>query len=219
MSTHPALVAGSLGGLEPSEIWEILKHIPSRTRVEIFSHLDENLQIDMVGVLKREELANLISDMSPGDRVDLLKSIPEDQREALMPALAQAEREDIQRLSSYPKGTAGAIMPSECVTLSPHLFPAEALAKLRLEAPDKETIYYAYVVDDRRKLIGFVSLFVSLKDLILAFSNKRIEEIMHHNVIFAKVSDDQKDAARKIQKYDLLALPVINESSQLGPRK
>lgn len=211
LSMHPALVADSLGGLEPGEIWEILKYIPSRTRVEIFSHLDENLQIDMVGVLKREELANLISDMSPDDRVDLLKSIPEDKREALMPALAQAEREDIRRLSSYPEGTAGAIMTSEYVTLSPHLFPEEALAKLRLEAPDKETIYYAYVVDGRRKLIGFVSL----KDLILAPSNKRIEEIMHQNVIFARVSDDQEDAARKIQKYDLLALPVINGSDAL----
>lgn len=208
---HPALIADSLGGLEPSEVWEILVHIPSQTQVEIFSHLDESVQMEMVEVLKREELASLISEMPSDDRVDILKGIPENKREALMPAIAQAEREDIRRLSSYPEGTAGAIMTSEYVTLSPFLTPEEALAKLRLEAPDKETIYYAYVVDDKRRLIGFVSL----KDLILAPLNNRVKEIMHSDVIFARGGDDQEDAARKIQKYDLLALPVINGNDAL----
>ena len=142
---------------------------------------------------------------------DLLKRIPEDRREAILPALAQAEREDIRRLSSYEEGTAGAVMTSDYAVLTPDLTAAEAIDKLRKEAPNKETVYYAYVVDQDRRLVGFVSL----KDLILARSWDRIESFMHQEVIFANALDDQEDAARTIQKYDLLALPVVNGNDVL----
>lgn len=125
--------------------------------------------------------------------------------------MAEAEREDIRRLTNYEDGTAGAVMTSDYATLSPDLTVAAAIERLREVAPDKETIYYSYVVDDDRKLLGFVSL----KDLILARRDATVRDIMHEDVISAKTSDDQEEAARIIQKYDLIALPIVNDEGAL----
>jgi len=205
-SSHPADIAEFLSGLETREIWEVLSRIDPRVAADVFVELDDDTQTAVIDLLGRHEFARLVTVMSPDERADLVKRLPEDRLEALLPSLAQAEREDIRRLASYPEGTAGSVMTSDYATLSPDLTAAEAIAKLRREAPDKETIYYAYVVDERRKLLGFVSL----KDLILARSDARVADLMHEDVIFAKADDDQEDAARKIAKYDLIALPVVN---------
>jgi magnesium transporter len=210
-TVHPALVAEFISALKPQEIWEILNHLPASMRGEIFSHLDEEVQMAMVDRLKRDDLGRLLSDMPPDDRVDLLKHFPEEKREAIIPAMAQAEREDLRRLIAYPEGSAGSVMTSDYATLTPDLSADEAIAKLRREAPDKETIYYTYVIDDRQRLIGFVSL----KDLIVAPPQARVGDIMHQDVIAVRASDDQEDVARKIQKYDLLAVPVVDDQESL----
>ena len=205
-SAHPAVVAEMISALPISHAWAVLQYAAAPLRAEIFSHLDEDLQVEMIIDLRREEAARLLSDMSPDDRADLFGHLPENLRESVLPALAQAEREDIRRLSAHREGTAGAVMTSDYATLPPQLTAAQAVEHLRDVAPDKETIYYAYVVDENRRLLGFVSL----EDLILARRDARVGDIMHHEVIFARVQDDQEDAARKIQKYDMLALPVLN---------
>ena len=210
-SLHPAQVAEFLSALNPPEIWEILRHVSPQLRGEIFSHLDEEVQIEMIKTLGREAMGKLLSDMPPDDRVDLVKRLPKKLRDVIIPAMAQAEREDLRRLIAYQEGTAGSVMTSEYAVLTPNLTVEEAIAKLRREAPDKETIYYSYVVDDNQKLIGFVSL----KDLILAPPKARVKDIMHEDVIYARVYDDQEEVARMIQKYDLLAIPVVDEQDRL----
>ncbi|MDY6824538.1 MAG: magnesium transporter [Thermodesulfobacteriota bacterium] len=210
-SGHPAVVAELISALSSEEAWTVLRHADTALRSEIYSHLDDDLQVEIVGSLRREEVARLLTDMPPDDRADLFKQLPENLRESVLPALAHAEREDIRRLSAYREETAGAVMTSDYATLSPQLTASQAIERLREVAPDKETIYYAYVVDERRKLLGFVSL----KDLIVARREARVEDIMHPEVIFARVEDDQEDAARQIQKYDLLALPVTNGGDAL----
>jgi magnesium transporter len=210
-SAHPGTVAEFLGTLYPEEVWRVLAGLEPRLRAEIFGHLDEDLQERLAESLKRQDLAGILTHMSGDERVDLLKRWPEDKQEAILPALAQVEREDIRRLAAHPEGTAGAVMTSDYATLFPEQSAAESIAKLRVEAPDKETIYYSYVVDSGRRLIGFLSL----KDLILARPEKQVKEIMHRDLIFARVMDDQEDAARKIAKYDLIALPVTDHNNVL----
>ncbi len=209
--SHPAVAAEALSALEPKAVWEVLRDIDPVLRTEIFSHLDPSLQVEMVGTLPRADMARLLSDMPPDDRADLFRRLPEESRDAVLPALAEAEREDIRRLTDYEDGTAGAVMTSDYATLSPDLTVAAAIERLREIAPDKETIYYSYVVDDDRRLLGFVSL----KDLILARRDATVRDIMHEDVISAKTSDDQEDAARIIQKYDLIALPIVNDDGAL----
>ncbi len=210
-SSHPAVVAELISALEGDEVWAVLTHADQSLRADIFSHLDEDLQKEIVGRLNRREIADLFTAMSPDDRADLFKELPEELRDTVLPALAQAEREDVRKLAAFEEGTAGAVMTSDYATIPPHLTASQAIEHLRQIAPDKETIYYAYVVDDERKLLGFVSL----KDLIVARRHTKVEDIMQPEVIFARVGDDQEDAARKIQKYDLLALPVINGGDAL----
>lgn len=210
-ASHPVVVAEMISSLTANEAWDVLRHADSPTRAEIFSHLDDDLQVEVIGTLSRKDIARLLADMPPDDRADVFKLLPEDKREEVLPAMAQAEREDIRRLSAYKEGTAGAVMTSDYATLSPELTASQAIERLREIAPDRETIYYAYVVDKHRKLIGLISL----KDLIVARRESRIGDIMHREVIYARVEDDQEDAAHKIQKYDLIALPIINGNEAL----
>ena len=210
-SGHPAIIAEMISALTSEEAWKVLLNAESSLRSEIYSHLDIDIQVEIVGMLNRREIAALLSDMNSDDRADLFKQLPEELRENVLPALAQAEREDIRRLSAYREGTAGAAMTSEYVALPPHLTASQAIDRLREVAPDKETIYYAYVVDETRKLLGLVSL----RELIVARRETRVGDIMNRDIIFARVEDDQEDVVRKIQKLDLLALPVINGGDAL----
>jgi magnesium transporter len=210
-NSHPEDIADFISALAPDEVWMILRQLSPGIRISIFRHMDEELQREIAISLKREELVKLFTDMPPDDRADLFKNIPEERREMILPAMAQAEREDIRRLSSYPEGTAGSAMTSDYAALPPNITAGEAISRLRQEAPDKETIYYAYVIDENRRLIGLVSL----KDLILVRPETRIADMMHEEVVSALTTEDQETAARKIQKYDLIALPVVNDSGAL----
>lgn len=210
-SKHPGVISEVISTLSSEEAWAVLRHAEQPLRSEIFSHLEEDFQVEMLDILGRKDVVGLMADMPPDDRADLFKHLPEALRETVLPALARAEREDVRRLSAYEEGTAGAVMTSDYATLTPELTTAQAIEHLREVAPDSETIYYAYVIDERRQLLGFVSL----KSLIVAPRATRVHEIMHLGVIFARVTDDQESVALKIQKYGLLALPVINAQDVL----
>jgi magnesium transporter len=178
---------------------------------DVLTHMDYEDQREIAKELSNDVLALAITRMSSDDRVDLLQSMPEESSEILLRLLARTEREDIRRLSSYEEDTAGALMTSEYATLSPGLTARQAIDKLRLEAPNKETIYYSYVIDARRRLLGLVSL----RELILARPTVKIEKIMRREPIFARVHDDQEEVARQMAKYDLLAMPVVNGNDAL----
>ena len=211
LSTHPASIAEFLSGLSTEEVKTVLSCADLHTGALVFGYLDIDHQLSLSATMERSELADIISNMSHDERADLIKRLPEDEMQFLMPAIAKAEREDIRKLASYPEGTAGAVMTSDYASLSPDLTVREAIEKLRMEAPDRETIYYAYILDDKRRLAGFVSL----KDLILSRANQQVADVMHEDVIFARVDEDQEDVARKIEKYDLLAVPVVNGGGAL----
>jgi len=208
---HPEIVAEMLGSLEIPQIWQVLTLLSIDRRANIFSRLDEDIQEELADFISRKDLALIISEMPADDRVDLLRRFPEEKREPILSAIAHAEREDIRRLFGYKEGTAGAVMTSEYVTLKPNQTVSEAIAAIRRDALNKETVYYAYIIDDQRRLIGFVSL----RDLILSDPNALLQDIMHEEVICVKADEDQEIAARTIQKYDLIALPVVDEHGVL----
>ncbi|MFQ3620174.1 MAG: magnesium transporter [Spirochaetales bacterium] len=208
---HPETVAEMLGGLEISKIWQILTLLSIDMRANIFSRLDEEVQEELANYISRKDLALIISEMAADDRVDLLRRFPQEKRELILSAIAHAEREDIRRLFQYKEGTAGAVMTSEYLTLKPTQTVEEAIASIRRDALNKETVYYAYIIDDQRRLIGFISL----RDLILSDPKTLLQDIMHEEVISVRADTDQEVAARTIQKYDLIALPVVDEQGVL----
>src|SRR5690606_36876297 len=153
----------------------------------------------------------IFMEMNADDRADLYKKLTDEQREALMPALAQAEREDIRQLADYEEGTAGAIMTSDHASLSPQLNAKQAIDVLRHEAPNKETIYRAYVVDADRHLVGSVRL----QDVITGPGGLLVADIMQRNTHATPLAADVEDAVRKIARYDVIALPVVDAQERL----
>jgi magnesium transporter len=208
---HPARVAELIEDLETDDGDSLFRILPPRKRAEVFSYLVNESQVRLAETMPTQEAAELLHLMSHDERADLVNRLGEEVVDGILPYLAQAEREDIRRLASYETGTAGAVMTTDYVALPPHITVREALDRLRHEAPDRETIYYCYVVDHQRRLIGFVSL----KKLILARRSAVIEEIMQRDVIFARVDEDQEAVARQIDKYDLLAIPIVDASDRL----
>lgn len=209
---HPARVAEMIEDLELLEGETILRLLPARHRAEILSYLDNDRQVHLIESIPPGEAAALLHLMPHDERADLVNRLEEDYVDRILPHLAQAEREDIRRLASYEPGTAGSVMTTDYVTLSPELTVREALERLRQDAPDSETIYYNYVVDPQRRLVGVVSL----KTLVLCRrASARIEEVMRHDMIFARVDEDQESVARQIGKYDLIAIPVVDASDML----
>lgn len=208
---HPSDIAAGLVDADPYIVWSILSKLDIHVRADIFGHFEEDTQIQLADSLSNRSMAGILEHMAPDERVDFIKVLPETKRDALLPILAQAERNDILRLAAYNEGTSGSVMTSDYVTLSPDFTAAESIHKLRQQAPDKETIYYCYVVSSQRKLIGFISL----KDLILAHPNCKVSDLMQTDVIYVTAEEDQETAANLISKYDFLALPVVNNSHEL----
>ena len=208
---HPADIGSMINDLDPKEGWAVLELLTLDRQAETFGYLDHDVQVGLATVAPRARLAAIVVQMNADERADLYNELSDDQREALMPALVQAEREDIRKLAAYEEGTAGAIMTSDYATLTPDLTATEALTKLRREAPDKETIYRAYVVDDERKLIGSVRL----QDIITAPAKATVVDVMQTNTLAVNVDDDQEDVARKIGRYDVLALPVLDADGRI----
>ncbi|MBP6124719.1 MAG: magnesium transporter [Phycisphaerae bacterium] len=208
---HPAAIAELICGLEPSEIWQILHLLEPPLRAEIFSFFDLDKQVELATGPSRKDMARLLEEMAPDDRADLVQKLDKTLLEEILPLVAKAEREDIRKLVSYEERTAGAVMSTDYAVLRPELTALQAIEQIRLQAPSKETIYYIYVIDENRRLIGFVSL----KDLITAKPNQLVREIMHPDIICARVDDDQEVVARLIEKYDLIAIPIVDENGVL----
>lgn len=208
---HPADLANSVLERTPRQVWQVLVLLPAEARAEVFGYLPTELQVELARIISRKQLADIVFNMSSDERADLFNSMDPDQREALLPGLAQAERDDLIRLAAHEEGTAGAIMTSDYATLTTDMTAYTAIQALRREAPDKETIYQAYVIDEQRQLLGTVSL----RDLILAPPQTPIRDIMKLDVIYANLDDPQEEIASKIAYYDLIALPIIGHDNKL----
>ena len=208
---HPAQVAENLEELTNDEIWRVLGHAGQAKRVEVFEFISLPRQMELVGTVDDARLSALIEHMAPDDRVDLLKKLGEAHVERLMPLIAAAERQDIRKLLSYPEHSAGSILTTEYATVSETATVGEAIQQLRAQAPDRETIYYLYVVDDERHLRGLISL----RKLILARVDTPVSQIIERDVISVRVDDDQEQVAQTIARYDFIALPVVDDQNRL----
>jgi magnesium transporter len=209
---HPATVAEALaGGFEVDEVWRILQQTNIRHQAAIFEYFPIEWQAKLVEGTGRRHMAKLIEQMSPDDRADLLRRLMPRVAESLLRLVDEADRRDIATLVKYAENTAGALMTTDYAWLPAQITVAEALDRLRLQAPDRETIYIIYILNDQRQLLGVLSL----RDLILAARHALIQDIMEREVVSVKVTDDRELVARELARYDLLAIPVLNEEGQL----
>lgn len=213
-SLHPATVAETLADeFEVEQVWKFLNTTSIRNQATIFEYFPIEWQVKMVEGGGREHMAHLIEKMSHDDRVDLLRRLMPRVAEALLRLVDEAERRDIATLFKQKENTAGSIMTTDYSWLPANITASDAIEKLRLQAPERETIYYVYVLDNEhdRRLQGVVSL----RDLILASRHTIIRDLMESQLVSLRAEDDIEKAATELARYDLLALPVVDENNRL----
>jgi magnesium transporter len=209
---HPATVAEALTeDYSVEDVWRVLQQTEIRKQAEIFEYFPLEWQVKMAEGSGRAHMAKLIELMSHDDRVDLLRRLPNAVADGLLRLVDEADRRDIATLGKYAENTAGALMTSEYAWLPANVTAGDALERLRLQAPDSETIYYIYILDDGRRLLGVLSL----RNLILANRQALLRDLMEQEVVTVKVADDREQVAQVMKRYDLLAIPVLDPEGRL----
>jgi magnesium transporter len=208
---EPADIAALLDRLEAVDALAAIRHVGLGDRALIYGYMSQARQLALSEMMTRRELAAMVSHMSHDDRADLFKQLDDEAQDALLPALAQAERDDLRRLASYPEGSAGSVMTSDYATLSPGMSAPEGLDALRKQALSSETVYRSYIVDEERRLVGALDL----RDLLVARSTERVRDLMDTEPVFISVDEPSEEAAQLISRYDLIALPVVDGDGRL----
>jgi len=207
---HPSDMADLIEELSPDQQQEIFALLSDSDAAEIIQEMEEIDQVSLFRLLTRAKATSILRAMATDDAADLLGELsPEETREFLR--LIGEEGEELQGLLRYPEDTAGGIMTTEYISLPEEMPVEEAITRLREIAPDAETVYYVYVVDKKGRLTGVLSL----RELISASDGTPLREIMHGSVISVSASVDQEDVARLVSRYDLLAVPVVDDSNRL----
>lgn len=206
---HPADRAEAFSELPPDEQGEILPRLNTEATADLLEELEDEEAAEVAAQLSTETLADVLDEMEPDEAADLLGDLPPAQA---ADALAQMEEpEEVLPLLAHADDTAGGLMTSDFYALRRQTTAQLAIDFLRQQSPSSDTPYYLYVVDREQKLIGIVGL----RDLIIAPPDATIESIMQRNVRSVVVGTDQEEVAQLMQKYDLLALPVVDAEGKL----
>jgi magnesium transporter len=210
---HPARVAEFMEGLTPEEAWEVLQYAESPLREQIFTYFDTDKQQAILREIPSEEAAQLVANLPPDERVDLLKSLDSDLSSALLARIPSEDRRDILRLTAYPENTAGALMTSAFPKVTGEMTVRQALEALARQAAELETIYYVYVVDDQDHLQGVVAA----RRLLSAMGKPEtpVRQLAETSLITAHVLEDKEEVARKVARFDLLAIPVVDDENRI----
>jgi len=188
---------------------ELLERLNPEDSADIMEELDDEDAAELAQRLDSEELVRILNKMEPDEAADLLGDIPPAQVDQALSAIEDAA--EILPLLEYHDDSAGGLMTSADVILHQDLTAREALDHLRTVAPDAETVYYLFVVDDDVRLVGVVSL----RELVLCPPERLIQTVMDQDVITIPVEADQEQAARLMARYDLLAMPVVDDQNHL----
>jgi Mg/Co/Ni transporter MgtE len=158
-----------------------------------------------------ERASEILEEMAPDEAADILGDLPEEQADAILARMETEEAADVAELLAYPEGTAGRLMTVDYVAVSDTLDAEACIAELRRLEPDAESIYYVYVVDEDGSLEGVLSL----RDLICAQPSTSVRDIATRDVVTVEVDADVKEIAAVLAKYNLLAVPVVDEQHRL----
>ena len=179
--------------------------------IEVYEYLDPSVQQNLLDRLRSNEVLDLVEEMSPDDRVRLFDELPAKVVRRLLAELSPEERRVTAQLLGYESETAGRLMTTEFIDLKEFLSVSQALKLVRQRATFSETIYSLYVTDKERHLTGILSL----RDLVVADPESLIGEVMTREVVNVRTDTDQEEVARAIQRYDFLALPVVDLEKRL----
>ena len=207
---HPVDIVDALEELDKKQRTLVFRLLAKEEAAEVFTDMNSDMREDLINALTDSELEEVMDEMYVDDTVDVLEEMPANVVDRLLLATDEDTRQKINALLQYPEDSAGSIMNVEYISLRKEMTVAEAILKIRQVGINKETIYTCYVTE-KKKLIGMVDV----KDLLTAGESRTIEEIMDENVIYARTLDDQEKVANRINKYGLIAIPIIDHEDCL----
>jgi len=209
---HYADIAEILNELDLEEATYVIKLLDSETTSDILMELDEDIREKVLQNLSAKEIAEEIEELDTDDAADMIMELPEERQEEVISNIEdKAHKAEIEELLAYDEDTAGGLMAKELVKVYETWTVAGCMRRIRGQAKDVTRVHSIYVVDKQERLIGRLSL----KDLIVAKSEQKIAEISNANVDFVNVNDDAEDVAKIMSKYDLEAIPVVDENQTL----
>jgi magnesium transporter len=208
---HPADIADILEQLDAQEAGAVLERLDTETAADTLSEVELPRQAEILSGLDPARASHLLAALAPDDVADLLAELPREEAERLLNLLPAEEAGQVRQLLHYGKQTAGGLMTTRVLGLPQHFTVEEALAYLRSHAEHLETIYYLYAVDEEQHLVGVVSL----RRLVTADPQTRLQELLDPDVIHVHTDTDQEEVARLISHYDLLAIPVLDDEGHL----
>jgi len=208
---HPADLAEIISDLNRLQGEELMEILDVKTLADTLENVEPDFQASLIENLSDEKVADVLEEMSPDEAADLLAELPKGRSKDLLELMEDDDAEDVRKLLTYSEDSAGGIMTTEYVALPPNVSAEEAIRILRETSSEAETIFYLYVTDDEDYLLGVFSL----SDLILAQPNTMITNFMHTKVVKVNLIDTQEKVAQLIAKYDLLAIPVVDDENKL----
>lgn len=208
---EPADIADLINDIDKEKVVVIFRLLPKDLASEVFVDMNADRQKMLIDTFTDAEVSNIINDLFVDDTVDIIEEMPSNVVIRLLKLSKPETRATLNKILGFPKDSAGSIMTTEFVTLRTKMTVSEALKKMRKQAIDKETIYTCYVTDDKKRLLGTVSA----KDIILHKPNDKIGDFMQENVIYAHTNTDREEVSSMLQKYDLLAVPVVDNENRI----
>jgi len=210
-SAHVVDVATWIERLPKSGMLQHLLDLTPERRARVFSKLTEVCQSELAVAMSAAELALIFDRLDPDDRADLVNFLPPARQRQLLEGLSEEERADIGRLASHEDRSVGAIMTSGYAVLAAEMIATEALAELRRQAPEAETIYRSYVLNDAGRLIGSIRL----HELVMAADQTPVSAVMETDPVSVALDASRETVAQMIERYDLLAIPVVDAQGTL----
>ena len=207
----PIDIAEIINNVDEEKVAVVFRLLPKKDASDVFVELDNDAQQIVIKAFTDTELSNIINDMFLDDTADIIEEMPSNIARRILKVTKKENREMINKLLGFPKDSAGSIMTPECITLRENMTVDDALAKIRRQALDKETIYTCYVTDENKKLLGTVSA----RDILTHSPYKKIGDFMQDNFIFASALTDKEEVAHLLSKYNLLAVPIVDKENRI----
>ena len=207
----PADIAIFISELSSEEFVIVYRLLPKDIASDVFVDLDSDLQEKLINLFTDKELKEVLNDLFLDDTADLIEEMPASVVRRIVKNINKKDRKIVNELLKYPEDSAGSIMTPEFIDFKVNMTMEEAFENLRKVGADKANIYTGYVLTASRKILGKIDV----KDMILADKDQSLKDIMDDNIITVNTLEDQEEVVKKIQKYDLIDLPVVDNENRL----
>ncbi len=208
---NSADIPGILEEFDKEDVIRIFRLLSKEQAGEAFSYMESDMREKLLEDLTDRELKRVIDELFMDDTVDLIEEMPSNVVKRILKLVNKEDRNTINELLKYPEDSAGSIMTTEFIDLKENMTAEQALKRIRKIGTDSETIYTCYVLTEKRILKGIINI----KDILIAPKEKLIKELMETNIISANTLEDQEEVAKKFDKYDFYALPVVDNENRL----